>query len=82
MQQRNKLGFGDARGHGRFVAEAAMLGGLWQEIPFVDDIFVQPKTTGRWPIISDPAHLSSVVLAGDNAIVTIDDQPTRVLLFQ
>lgn len=80
--QKNKLVIVGAGGHGRSVAEAAKLGGLWQEIVLVDDAFAQQKTSGRWPIVSDTEHLSSVVLAGDSAIVAIGDQAARVRLFQ
>lgn len=71
-----------AGGHGRSVAEAAMLGGSWQEIVFVDDAFAQQKSSGRWPIVSDTAHLHTVVSAGDNAVVAIGNQATRMRLFQ
>lgn len=80
--QKNKLVIVGAGGHGRSVADAAMLGGMWQEIVFADDAFAQQKTSARWPIISDTAHLSSVVQAGDSAIVAIGNQPVRMRLFQ
>lgn len=80
--RKNQLIIVGAGGHGRSVAEAAILGGLWREIVFIDDAFAQQKTSGRWPIISDTTRLRSVVLAGNNAIVAIGDQPTRIRLFQ
>ena len=80
--RKGKLVVVGAGGHGRSVAEAATLGGIWQEIVFVDDAFAQQKASGRWPVVSDTAHLHTVVSPGDNVIVAIGNQATRIRLFQ
>ncbi|MCD1608779.1 hypothetical protein [Stutzerimonas kunmingensis] len=55
-----------AGGHGKAVAEAALLSGEWQRIAFADDRWPALRETFGWPVVADVAGLaaSKVTLAG------------------
>lgn len=79
---KNKLFVIGAGGHGRSVAEAAMLSGEWQDIVFVDDTFQQQQSSGLWPIVANTAHMQAVLKPDDKAIVAIGNQLVRYQLCQ
>jgi len=79
---KNRLFVVGAGGHGRAVAEAAMLGGEWQEIAFVDDAFPQRQSSGSWPIVSSTTDLQRVIRPGDSAIIAIGNQSVRQRLYR
>lgn len=70
-----------AGGHGRSVAEAAMLGNEWKGVVFVDDAFPKQGMSGSWPIISNTHALPSVIAPESNVIVAIGNQTVRIQLF-
>ncbi len=69
-----------AGGHGRAVAEAAMLAGDWSDIVFADDSFPGQQCTGPWRIIGRTDELPDMVGKCDQAIVAIGNQAARVRL--
>lgn len=79
---KNKLFVIGAGGHGRSVAEAAMLSGEWQDIVFVDDAFPQQQSSGLWPIVANTAQMQATLNPGDRAIVAIGNQFVRYQLCQ
>lgn len=66
-----------AGGHGKAVAEAALLSGHWQRIAFVDDRWPQLQTTFGWPVVTDVASLSTVTGIADAAIAAVGNNATR-----
>lgn len=79
---KNKLFVIGAGGHGRSVAEAAMLSNDWHDIVFLDDAFPQQLSSGAWPIVADTQGLQGVIKPGDNVIVAIGNQAVREQLCQ
>ena len=71
-----------AGGHGRSVAEAAMLCAAWNEIVFIDDAYPGQTSSGRWPIVAATATLTAVINKNDDAIIAIGNQTVRAHLFQ
>lgn len=66
-----------AGGHGKAVAEAALLSGHWQRIAFVDDRWPQLQSTFGWPVVADVASLSTVTGIADAAIAAVGNNATR-----
>jgi sugar O-acyltransferase (sialic acid O-acetyltransferase NeuD family) len=67
-----------AGGHGRAVAEAAMLSGHWSAIAFLDDRYPDPATVDGWPVlgkVTDLGSLDRFALAG--AIVAVGKNALR-----
>lgn len=77
---KKKLIIVGAGGHGRAVAEAALLAG-WAEVVFVDDGYPAQQTSGLWPIVADTQSLPALIKRGDHVIVAIGNQATRKRLF-
>lgn len=78
---KKKLIIVGAGGHGRAVAEAALLSAAWAEVIFIDDGYPAHQTSGRWPIVADTQSLSALIKRGDDVIVAIGNQATRKRLF-
>nr|WP_245399645.1 acetyltransferase [Atopomonas sediminilitoris] len=65
-----------AGGHGKAVAEAALLSGEWQRVAFVDDRWPALRETFGWPVVSDLAGLAvlqdtvagAIAAVGNNAV--------------
>lgn len=65
-----------AGGHGKVVADAALLSDEWSEIVFFDDAYPDKVKNGQWPVIGTSADLLSghnqfagvVVAIGDNKL--------------
>lgn len=65
-----------AGGHGRVVADAAEVSGVWCEVAFLDDLYPELVSSGRWPVIGAlqgstavPGNWTDCVVAiGDNAV--------------
>lgn len=66
-----------AGGHGKAVAEAAILGGQWQRILFVDDRWPQLQQCSGWPVVADIAGLASVANRAHGAIAAIGNSEMR-----
>jgi len=75
MRKRTLLIIG-AGGHGKAVAEAAVLSGEWQGIVFVDDRWPNLQQCAGWPVVADVAGLAeyggnphgAIAAVGNNAI--------------
>lgn len=78
---KKKLIIVGAGGHGRAVAEAALLSAVWTEVVFIDDGYPAQQTSGRWPIVADTQSLPALIKRGDHVIVAIGNQATRKRLF-
>ncbi len=66
-----------AGGHGRVVADAALLSG-WDEVIFFDDAWPETKTTGPWQIAGKTGDVSRNHGRFKSVIVAIGDNETRV----
>jgi sugar O-acyltransferase (sialic acid O-acetyltransferase NeuD family) len=64
-------------GHGKAVAEAALLSGAWQRIVFVDDRWPQLTESFGWPVISDVAGLAALDRGVAGAIAAVGNNVLR-----
>lgn len=71
-----------AGGHGRAVAEAAVLSTEWAAIEFIDDTYPSKTSVGAWPIVADTSALPGLVGKEDYVIIAIGHQATRRRLFE
>lgn len=66
-----------AGGHGKAVAEAALLSGDWQQVQFVDDRWPQLGESFGLPVVADMAGLSRVAPDADAAIAAVGSNALR-----
>jgi sugar O-acyltransferase (sialic acid O-acetyltransferase NeuD family) len=66
-----------AGGHGKAVAEAALLSGEWQRIAFVDDRWPGLRETFGWPVVADVAGLAGAQALVGGAIVAVGNNVVR-----
>jgi sugar O-acyltransferase (sialic acid O-acetyltransferase NeuD family) len=66
-----------AGGHGKAVAEAALLSGEWQRIAFVDDRWPGLRETFGWPVVADVAGLACAQALVGGAIVAVGNNVVR-----
>lgn len=76
MSERTLLVIG-AGGHGKAVAEAALLSGEWQRIVFADDRWPALREAFSWPVVCDVAGLSDLQLAVAGAIAAVGNNAVR-----
>jgi sugar O-acyltransferase (sialic acid O-acetyltransferase NeuD family) len=65
-----------ASGHGKVVADAAVLCG-WNDIAFFDDNWPYQSMNGSWPVLGDCSQLLDQCGEFDNVIVAIGDNVIR-----
>lgn len=70
-----------AGGHGRSVAEAAILGGIWSAIDFIDDAYPTRVSCRHWAVVGATRRLEELISPGDGLIIAIGDQLARKRLF-
>lgn len=70
-----------ASGHGKVVAEAALMSG-WSSITFFDDAWPALRDNGRWPVQGDAAVLISQLDEFDGVVVSIGNCAIRWEKFQ
>lgn len=66
-----------AGGHGKAVAESALLSGLWQQVLFVDDRWPTLQESFGLPVVSDVAGLAAWVTKAQGAIATVGNNHVR-----
>ncbi|MBA4291021.1 MAG: acetyltransferase [Pseudomonas sp.] len=66
-----------AGGHGKAVAEAAVLSGEWQRIAFADDRWPDLRETFGWPVVSDVAGLAALEIQVAGAIAAVGNNFVR-----
>ncbi|MDA7088500.1 acetyltransferase [Pseudomonas sp. SA3-5] len=66
-----------AGGHGKAVAEAALLSGEWQQIAFVDDRWPALSETFGWPVVSDVAGVAALAIHAVGAIAAVGNNAVR-----
>ena len=66
-----------AGGHGKAVAEAALLGGEWQRIAFADDRWPALRETFGWPVVSDVAGMAALEIQVAGAIAAVGNNAVR-----
>jgi sugar O-acyltransferase (sialic acid O-acetyltransferase NeuD family) len=76
MSKRTLLVLG-AGGHGKAVAEAALLSGEWQQIAFVDDRWPALRETFGWPVVADVAGLAALGIPTAGAIAAVGNNAVR-----
>jgi len=65
-----------ASGHGKVVADAALISG-WQDVIFFDDAWPELKINSRWPVIGDFKTLMNSAGSFDSVIVAIGNNVIR-----
>lgn len=76
MSERTLVVIG-AGGHGKAVAEAALLSGEWQGIAFVDDRWPALRETFGWSVVSDVAGLAALEIEVAGAIAAVGNNTLR-----
>jgi sugar O-acyltransferase (sialic acid O-acetyltransferase NeuD family) len=66
-----------AGGHGKAVAEAALLSGDWQQVLFVDDRWPSLLECFGFPVVADVAGLASIVGRVQAAVVAVGNNALR-----
>ncbi|QZA78321.1 acetyltransferase [Deefgea tanakiae] len=66
-----------ASGHGKVIADAALLSG-WDEVIFYDDAWPEKEMNGRWPIVGNTAALLMRILPFDGVVVGIGNNKIRL----
>lgn len=76
MSERTLLIIG-AGGHGKAVAEAALLSGNWQRIVFADDRWPELKEWAGWPVVAKGADIVHLRASVQGAIAAIGNNGLR-----
>lgn len=76
MSERTLLVIG-AGGHGKAVAEAALLSGEWSRIAFVDDRWPVLRETFGWPVVSDVTGLAALEITVAGAFAAVGNNALR-----
>lgn len=66
-----------AGGHGKAVAETALLSGVWQRVLFVDDRWPELQESFGLPVVSDVAGLAQLATSVQGAIVAVGNNQMR-----
>jgi sugar O-acyltransferase (sialic acid O-acetyltransferase NeuD family) len=66
-----------AGGHGKAVAEAALLSGEWQRIAFADDRWPALRETFGWPVVSDVAGVAVLRVKVAGAVAAVGNNAVR-----
>lgn len=66
-----------AGGHGKAVAESALLSGYWQRVLFVDDRWPALQESFGLPVVSDVAGLAKFVDKAQGAIAAVGNNLVR-----
>lgn len=66
-----------AGGHGKAVAEAALLSGDWQSVLFLDDRWPQLQESLGFPVVADIAELAGACQQAQAAIVAVGNNALR-----
>ena len=66
-----------AGGHGKAVAEAALLSGKWQRVCFADDRWPELQETFGCPVVASSSTLADVVGTVDAAIAAVGNNALR-----
>ncbi len=68
-----------AGGHGKAVAESALLSGAWQRVLFVDDRWPALQESFGLPVVCDVAGLAGVAADAQGAIAAVGNNQVREL---
>ncbi|WP_444994309.1 acetyltransferase [Aliikangiella sp. IMCC44359] len=66
-----------AGGHGRAIAETALLSGQWHKIAFIDDKYPAQTTAGVWPIVGNWSDIEEVSSKFNEVFVAIGNNSIR-----
>lgn len=71
-----------AGGHGKVVADAAFVSGLWREIVFIDDQFPELSASGSWNVVGPISDVPSLLVRYPNLVVAIGNNKLRLELLR
>ena len=66
-----------AGGHGKVVADAALLNKEWSQVAFYDDAYPETATNGRWEISGTSADLLNCFDQFAGVIIAIGNNKTK-----
>lgn len=66
-----------AGGHGKAVAESALLSGDWQRVLFVDDRWPELQESFGLPVVSDVSGLAGLAIDAQGAIAAVGNNQVR-----
>lgn len=82
MLKKNVLLILGAGGHGKSVAEAALLSGKWKKIMFADDSWPQRTDIAGFPIVTNINNIPDIISDISAAIPAVGNNPLRQKWFQ
>jgi sugar O-acyltransferase (sialic acid O-acetyltransferase NeuD family) len=77
MKKSGRLALLGASGHGKVVADAALLAG-WGEVIFFDDVWPDVFSAGPWPVIGNSQCLIEQNSKYDGVVVAIGENGSRL----
>lgn len=77
MKSNGRLAILGASGHGKVVADAALLSG-WDSVAFFDDAWPAVSEVGLWPVVGDSNSLTEQVSKYGGVAVAIGDNVIRL----
>lgn len=66
-----------AGGHGKSVAEAALMSGEWQKVAFLDDCWPELREALGWPVVGHVEDLARLPIQVDGAIAAVGNNAVR-----
>lgn len=81
MNERSLLIIG-AGGHGKVVADAALLTGRWDKIGFVDDRYPELNSVAGWPVVGVVADLDHLASDWRDGFVAVGSNCVRIKLLE
>lgn len=66
-----------AGGHGKSVAEAALLSGEWQAVCFLDDAWPGAQQALEWPVLGKPDAIADWAAQCDGAVASVGNNRVR-----
>jgi len=67
-----------ASGHGKVIAEAAILSGEWQEVVFFDDAFPSLQAVESWAVVGNTKDLIDQSNVYSGVVIAIGSNVTRI----
>jgi sugar O-acyltransferase (sialic acid O-acetyltransferase NeuD family) len=68
-----------ASGHGKVVADAALLTGKWKQVVFFDDAYPNIHSVGDWPVLGATIDLIYQSKKYNSVVIAIGNNATRLL---
>lgn len=74
----NKLAILGASGHGKVIADSALLSGAWDEVVFFDDGYPAIQAVECWAVVGNTEDLAGTYQLYDGVVVAIGNNSVRI----